>query len=432
MSTTLALSPETVTGLFVGLILINLLVKVWLSSRQIRHVVANKHQVPASFADVVSLESHQRAADYTVAQLRFGMISLVAGTAILVGWTLLGGLQVLNQWLLDQVLPWAGPLGYQLSLLLAFTLLGAMLEWPLELWHTFKLEQAHGFNRTTMRLWFSDQCKSLLVGLLLGGPMAALVLWLMAASGDLWWLWVWLAWSGFTLLMLVVYPTLIAPLFNTFEPLKDQAIQTRVEQLMSRCGFAAKGLFVMDGSRRSAHGNAYFTGLGRAKRVVFFDTLLQRLAPTEVEAVLAHELGHFKHKHVLKRIVLVFGLSLLALWMLGLLSRQSGFYTGLGLTPNLSAPNDALALLLFAMVVPLVMFVFSPVMAHFSRRDEFQADAYACAHANSHDLSRALVKLYDDNASTLTPDPLYARFYYSHPPATERLAALTALGRPAT
>jgi STE24 endopeptidase len=420
----LTLSPHTMTWLLVALLLGNLLIKVWLASRQIRHVVTHRDQVPTAFVGAVTADSHRRAADYTVAQLRFGMVSLAVGSAVLIGWTLLGGLHMLNQWLLSTVLPWAGPLGYQLSLLFAFVVAGTVLEWPMDLWHTFKLEERHGFNRTTLPLWLSDQAKSLLVGLLIGGPMAALVLWLMGAAGTYWWLWAWLAWSAFSLLLMVLYPTLIAPLFNKFEPLQDEAVKGKVEQLMNRCGFAAKGLFVMDGSRRSAHGNAYFTGLGAAKRVVFFDTLLKRLSPSEIEAVLAHELGHFKHKHVTKRMVLMFVFSLAALWLLGWLAQQPGFYLGLGVTPSMAAPNHALALLLFMMTVPLALFFISPVMAYFSRRDEFEADAYACAHANGNDLSRALVKLYDDNASTLTPDPLYARFYYSHPPASLRLAAL--------
>lgn len=424
MPPALTLTSHTMTWLFVVLLLGNLLVKVWLSSRQIRHVMAHRDRVPGAFAGAVSAESHRRAADYTVAQLRFGMVSLAFGSAVLIGWTLLGGLNVLNQWLLDTVLPWAGPLGYQLSLLLAFLALSSVLEWPLDLWHTFQLEERHGFNRTTLPLWISDQLKSLLVGLLIGGPMAALILWLMGAAGAYWWLWAWLAWSAFTLLMMVLYPTLIAPLFNKFEPLKDDAVKGVVEQLMARCGFASKGLFVMDGSRRSSHGNAYFTGLGAAKRVVFFDTLLKRLTPSEIEAVLAHELGHFKHKHVTKRMVMMFVFSLVALWLLGWLTQQPGFYLGLGAPPSMTAPNHALALLLFMMTIPLALFFISPVAAHFSRRDEFQADAYACTHANGHDLATALVKLYDDNASTLTPDPLYARFYYSHPPASQRLAAL--------
>jgi STE24 endopeptidase len=424
---TVALSTQSVTLLFVALLLSSLLVKLGLTSRQIRHVMQHRHQVPSAFAEVVTPQNHQRAADYTVAQLRFGMVSMAISSAVLIGWTLLGGLQALNQGLLNTLLPWGGAMAYQLGLLFAFSLIGNLIEWPLALWHTFRLEQVHGFNRTTLTLWLSDQAKSLLVGLLIGGPMAALVLWLMGAAGTYWWLWAWLAWSAFTLLMMVAYPTLIAPLFNKFEPLSDPTIQSRVEQLMSRCGFKSKGLFVMDGSKRSAHGNAYFTGLGSAKRVVFFDTLLKRLNPSEVEAVLAHELGHFKHKHVAKRMALMFVVSLGALWLLGWLSRQPTFYLGLGVTPSLGAPNHAVALLLLGMTAPLAMFFTAPVMAYFSRKDEFQADAYACQNASGPDLSKALVKLYEDNAATLTPDPLYVRFYYSHPPASERLARLNSL-----
>lgn len=417
--------PADAVTLALALLLVaSLLVKFWLSSRQVRHVALHRAQVPAPFADTITLESHQRAADYTIAKLRFGMVSSAVSAALLLGWTLLGGLDALNAWLVDAWLPTLGPLGYQLALLAAFSIIGAVIELPLELWNTFRLEQRHGFNRMTFKLWLGDQLKGTLLGVAIGGPIAALILWLMGAAGSLWWLWAWSAWTGFSLLMMVIFPTLIAPLFNKFQPLQDEALKTRVEGLMQRCGFASKGLFVMDGSRRSAHGNAYFTGLGAAKRVVFFDTLLARLNPGEVEAVLAHELGHFKHKHVLKRMIGLFAISLGAFALLGWLSQQLGFYVGLGVRPNLDAPNDALALLLFMMVVPLVGFFAAPLMATFSRRDEFQADAYACAHAQGSDLARALVKLYDDNASTLTPDPLYVRFYYSHPPASERLAAL--------
>jgi STE24 endopeptidase len=276
----------------------------------------------------------------------------------------------------------------------------------------------------TARLYIVDLLKNLVVGLLIGAPLAVLILWIMGATGALWWLWAWGAWMGFNLLMLVLYPTVIAPLFNTFEPLPDAALKARVQALMQRCGFAAKGLFVMDGSRRSAHANAYFTGMGAAKRVVFFDTLLKRLEPGEVEAVLAHELGHFSHRHVQKRIAGIFAFSLLALGLLGWLSGQVTFYQRLGVTPNLDAPNNALALLLFMLAVPPFAFFVSPLMAHFSRRHEFEADAYACAQASGQDLANALLKLHEDNAATLTPDPLYVRFYYSHPPASERLAAL--------
>jgi STE24 endopeptidase len=337
-------------------------------------------------------------------------------------WTLLGGLDLLNTWLTHTVLAPLGPLGYQLVVLMAFSLIGGLIDLPLELWNTFRLEQAYGFNRMTFKLWLVDALKSTLLGVLIGGPIAALVLWLMGAAGSYWWAWAWAFWVGFSLLMMVIFPTVIAPLFNKFKPLDDDALKARVEGLMTRCGFASKGLFVMDGSRRSAHANAYFTGLGSAKRVVFFDTLLSRLSPGEVEAVLAHELGHFKHKHVLKRMIGLFAMSLLAFALLGWLSQQAGFYMGLGVRPNLNAPNDALALLLFMMVIPLATFFIAPILSTFSRRDEFQADAYACAHAQGQDLAQALVKLYEDNASTLTPDPMYVRFYYSHPPASERLA----------
>ena len=415
---------EAVTLALALLLVASLLVKFWLSSRQVRHVALHRAQVPAPFADTITLESHQRAADYTIAKLRFGMVSTAVGGAVLLGWTLLGGLDALNAWLVEAWLPSLGPLGYQLALLAAFSVIGAVIELPLELWNTFRLEQRHGFNRMTLKLWLGDQLKGMLLGVAIGGPIAALILWLMGAAGSLWWLWAWATWTGFSLLMMVIFPTVIAPLFNKFQPLQDEALKARVEGLMQRCGFASKGLFVMDGSRRSAHGNAYFTGLGAAKRVVFFDTLLARLNPGEVEAVLAQELGHFKHKHVLKRMIGLFAISLGAFALLGWLSQQLGFYVGLGVRPNLDAPNDALALLLFMMVVPLAGFFAAPLMATFSRRDEFQADAYACAHAQGSDLARALVKLYDDNASTLTPDPLYVRFYYSHPPASERLAAL--------
>jgi STE24 endopeptidase len=417
--------PADAVTLALALLLVaSLLVRFWLASRQVRHVALHRGQVPAPFADTITLESHQRAADYTIAKLRFGMVSSAVSAAVLLGWTLLGGLDALNAWLVEAWLPTLGPLGYQLALLAAFSVIGAVIELPLELWNTFRLEQRHGFNRMSFKLWLGDQLKGTLLGVAIGGPIAALILWLMGAAGSLWWLWAWGAWTGFSLLMMVIFPTLIAPLFNKFQPLQDEALKARVEGLMQRCGFASKGLFVMDGSRRSAHGNAYFTGLGAAKRVVFFDTLLARLNPGEVEAVLAHELGHFKHKHVLKRMIGLFAISLGAFALLGWLSQQLGFYVGLGVRPNLDAPNDALALLLFMMVVPLVGFFAAPLMATFSRRDEFQADAYACAHAQGSDLARALVKLYDDNASTLTPDPLYVRFYYSHPPASERLAAL--------
>lgn len=416
------------TAAFALALLASLLVKFWLSTRQARHVMAHRGAVPPAFAGAVTLAAHQKAADYTVAKLRLGLLANAASAAILLGWTLLGGLDALNGALLEHVhaaLPagWRDQ-GYQLALLTAFVAIGALLDLPFELYATFRVEQRFGFNRTTWRLWLADGLKSIVVGAVIGLPIAALILWLMGVAGPSWWLWAWGAWVGFNLLLLVLFPTVIAPLFNRFEPLRDEALQTRVQALMARCGFAAKGLFVMDGSRRSAHGNAYFTGLGAAKRVVFYDTLLARLNAGEVEAVLAHELGHFKHRHVRRRLVMMFAMSLAGFALLGWLSTRSWFYAALGVMPSIGAPNDALALLLFMIVAPVFGYFIGPLMAGLSRRDEFQADAYACAQANGEDLARALLKLHEDNASTLTPDPLYARFHYSHPPATERLAAL--------
>lgn len=412
---------------FAAALLASLAVKFWLATRQIRHVAQHRDSVPTAFANTVSLEAHRRAADYTIAKARFGLLATAFGTAVVLGWTLLGGLDALNGVVREAILPRFGGLAYQLALLAAFGVIGALLDLPFEAWSTFRIEQRFGFNRMTWGLFFADLLKGAAVAVLLGVPIAALILWLMGAAGRLWWLWAWGAWVVFNLLVLVLYPTFIAPIFNKFEPLHDDALRQRVEALMAKCGFSAKGLFVMDGSRRSAHANAYFTGLGAAKRVVFFDTLLNKLAPGEVEAVLAHELGHFKHKHVLKRMVGIFAASLAGFALLGWLAQQVWFYTGLGVQPNMAAPNDALALLLFMMAGPVFLYFLSPMMASLSRRHEFQADAYACAQSSGADLSRALLKLYEDNASTLTPDPIYVRFYYSHPPAAQRLAAMQQL-----
>jgi STE24 endopeptidase len=394
-----------------------------LSSRQIRHVARHRGQVPGAFSETISLAAHQKAADYTIAKSRLGLLEMAIEAGLLVGWTLLGGLDWLNQTLLEAV---GGGMLQQLALLAAFALIGGVLALPLGWWATFRLEERFGFNKMTIGLWLGDMLKGALVGGLIGLPIAALVLWLMEAAGSIWWLWAWGVWMGFNLLLLVFYPTVIAPLFNKFEPLKDETLKARVNALMQRCGFAAKGLFVMDGSKRSAHANAYFTGFGAAKRVVFFDTLLQQLSPQEIDAVLAHELGHYKRRHVIKRIVLMFALSLIGFGLLGWLSSQAWFYTGLGVLPSMEAPNNALALLLFMLVMPLLTFFLSPLMAQMSRGHEFEADAYAVAQTSGNDLASALLKLFKDNASTLTPDPVYARFYYSHPPASERIARLLA------
>jgi STE24 endopeptidase len=418
------MQAQTVSLVFGAVLLASLATQFWLATRQMRHVALHRGEVPAVFRATVSMQAHRKAADYTLAKGRFGLLQQAVGAAVLLGWTLLGGLDALNAWLLDATLPLLGPLGYQMALVVAFATVAALIDLPAEWFATFRIEQRFGFNRMTQRMWWLDHAKGALVATIVGLPLVALVLWLMGAAGASWWIWAWGVWVGFNLLLLVVYPTLIAPLFNRFEPLADPGLTERVQTLMHRCGFAAKGLFVMDGSRRSAHANAYFTGLGAAKRVVFYDTLLARLDAAEVEAVLAHELGHFRHRHVLKRIVTVFTMSLLALALLGWLSSQPDFYAGLGVAPNLAAPNDALALLLFMLVLPPFTFFLSPLMSRASRRHEFEADAYACAQADGGALARALLKLHEDNAATLTPDPVYVRFYYSHPPASERLAVL--------
>jgi STE24 endopeptidase len=415
---------QALTLVFAAALLASLLIKFWLSTRQMRHVAAHRDSVPAAFAHTITLAAHQRAADYTLAKGRIGLLSMALGAAVLLGWTLLGGIDTLNSGLRDALQPRFGDMAYQLALLAGFALIGGILDLPFELYSTFRIEQRFGFNRITWRLYLADTLKGVLVGTLIGLPIAALMLWIMGATGGLWWLWAWAAWMAFNLLILVLYPTVIAPLFNKFEPLADESLKVRVQALMRRCGFAAKGLFVMDGSKRSAHANAYFTGFGAAKRVVFFDTLLSKLTAGEVEAVLAHELGHFKHKHVLKRIASMFAISLAGLAMLGWVSTQPWFYTSLGVQPSMGAANDAVALLLFLLVTPVFGFFVSPLFAVLSRKHEFEADAYACAQASGADLAAALLKLHEDNAATLTPDPLYAGFYYSHPPASERLSAL--------
>ena len=401
------------------------LLKFWLASRQVRHVFAHRHTVPAQFAQTVTLASHQKAADYTIAKTRFGVLELALGAAVLLGWTLLGGLDALNHWLL--VLMGTG-MGQQITLLVAFVLVGSLIELPVAWYQTFVIEQGFGFNKMGLRLWLVDLFKSALVGAVVGIPIVAVILWLMAAAGPSWWFWAWAVWMGFNLVLLMIYPALIAPWFNKFKPLEDESLKGRVNALMQRCGFSAKGLFVMDGSRRSAHANAYFTGFGAAKRVVFYDTLLAKLSAAEVDSVLAHELGHFRHKHIVKRIAGLFAVSLVGFALLGWLATQSWFFVALGVQPDLSAgaSNDALALLLFMLVVPVFSVFLSPWMARVSRKHEFEADAYAVAQTNPVDLSSALLKLYEDNASTLTPDPVYVTFYYSHPPALERLARMAA------
>jgi STE24 endopeptidase len=415
------LTAAVFSVLFAAALTLSIAVRFWLATRQVRHVSRHRDAVPADFAGRITLEAHRRAADYTVARVRLGMVETVIGAMLLLGFTLFGGLQ----WLLDVLAQWLPqrPFARQIAFVAAVALIGALVDLPVAWYRQFRLEQRFGFNRMTPRLFTSDALKGAAVASALGLPLLALVLWLMRSAGGLWWLWAWGAWVAFNLAILVLYPTVIAPMFNRFEPLADGAVRQRVEALLARCGFASRGLFVMDGSRRSAHGNAYFTGLGRSKRIVFFDTLLARLEPDEVEAVLAHELGHFSRRHVLKRIALMFAASLAGLWLLGWLSRQAWFYQGLGVTPG-AGEFDAAALVLFFLALPVFTFVLQPLASWASRRHEFEADAFAAAHARAQDLVSALVKLYEDNASTLTPDPVHSAFYDSHPPASLRIGRL--------
>jgi len=409
--------------LFVSFIILTLLVRFWLASRHIRHVLTHRGAVPAEFAEKIPLAAHQKAADYTIARTKFGLLTLLVNTLVLIGFTLLGGLQ----WLSLQLFQVTGAgMGYQLALLAAFTLISGAIDLPFDYYKQFKLEQRFGFNKMSKGLFFADMIKGSLLAAAIGLPLAWVVLTLMDRAGDLWWLYTWVVWSGFQLLMMVLYPTVIAPLFNKFMPLEDQSLKARIEGLMQRVGFASKGLFVMDGSKRSAHGNAYFSGFGAAKRIVFFDTLLARLQPQEIEAVLAHELGHFKLKHIVKRIAMMFAISLGFLALLGYLKTQPWFYDGLGVNPVLlpGQGNDAMALLLFMLVLPVFTFLLNPLTSIGSRKHEFEADAFAAKHTDARDLVSALVKMYEDNASTLTPDPLHSAFYDSHPPASVRIRQL--------
>lgn len=408
--------------LFVVFFALTLGVRFWLANRHIRHVLRHRASVPAEFAPKVPLAAHQKAADYTVARTRLGIASMLWGGVVLIGFTLLGGLQALSVSLLGLT----GPgMAHQMTLVVAFAIVSGLLDLPFDWYRQFVLEQRFGFNKMTPGLWIADMFKGLLVGAVIGLPLLWVILALMERSGDLWWLWAWCVWSGFQLLMMVLYPTVIAPMFNKFTPLDDAALRERIEGLMARVGFASKGLFVMDGSKRSAHGNAYFSGFGSNKRIVFFDTLLSRLDPHEIEAVLAHELGHFKLRHIVKRIVVMFALSLAFLALLGYLKNQAWFYTGLGVLPMMNASNDGMALILFALVLPVFTFVLSPLSSITSRKHEFEADAFAAKHTDSSHLVSALVKMYEDNASTLTPDPLHSAFYDSHPPASVRVKHLT-------
>jgi STE24 endopeptidase len=419
-----AVEPVVFTAIFIVAWAASLALRLWLARRQVAHVAAHRDRVPSAFSDSIALAGHHKAADYTVAKQHLGMVETVADAAILIAMTLGGGLALLLRW--TEALPmW--PIWRDIALLAGVALIGGVISLPFSWYRTFRLEARFGFNRTTLRLWLTDLAKGLLVGVALGLPLTLAILWLMGRAGSLWWLWAWLVWFGFQVLMLFLYPTVIAPMFNRFTPLPAGAARERIVRLLARCGFHVAGLFVMDGSRRSGHGNAYFTGFGKARRIVFFDTLLTRLVPDEIEAILAHELGHYKLRHVLKRIVWSALFSLAFLALLAWLAATDWFYAGLGIPPSLlpvAHARPGVAIALFLLALPVFVFILSPLAARYSRRHEFEADAFAARNASATALVSALVKLYEDNAATLTPDPVHSAFYDSHPPASIRVARL--------
>lgn len=392
----------------------------WLAWRQIRHVQHHREQVPAAFADTIPLAAHRKAADYTTAKTRLAFAHIAVDVLILLGWTFGGGLTLLDDAWRSLPLP---ELATGIGVILSALLISGLLELPLSYFQTFVVEERFGFNRMTPKLFFSDALKGGLVMLLLGTPLLALILYILQRSGEFWWLYAWAAWMGFSLLLTWAYPTFIAPLFNTFQPLEDEPLRRRIHDLLARCGFSSKGVFVMDGSRRSSHGNAYFTGFGKNKRIVFFDTLLKQLEADQIEAVLAHELGHFRRHHIRKNLLWAGSLSLLALFVLGWLMQQPAFYQGLGV----ETPSPYMGLMLFILISPVFGFFLKPVLSQLSRRYEFEADAFAAEHAEPRSLISALLALYEDNAATLTPDPLYSLVYDSHPPASVRIKHLSTM-----
>lgn len=414
------MTPYHFTLVFLAALILSTALRCWLDIRHLRHVTAHRERVPDNFAGRIDLADHRKAADYTVAKVRLGLLEIAVDALLLLVLTLGGGLALIDQVLRELL---GGGYLHGLALFACVAVLGFFIGLPASLYRTFRIEARFGFNKLTWPLWFADLAKGALLTMAIGAPLLLAVLWLMDVMGRHWWLYVWLVWLGTNLLLLFLYPTVIAPLFNKFTPLEDPALKARIEALLERCGFASSGLFVMDGSKRSAHGNAYFTGFGRAKRIVFFDTLLEKLSPQEIEAVLAHELGHFKHRHVVKRIALSAALSLAFLWLLGQLLDQPWFFAGLGV----GAGTTAMGLLLFSMVLPVFLFPLAPLTSALSRRHEYEADAYAAQQTAAADLIAALVKLYRDNAATLTPDPLHSLFHDSHPPASQRIARLRPL-----
>lgn len=414
---------HTFTLVFILALILTTLTQWWLTARHIRYITAHRDQVPDEFVSQIDLSAHQKAADYTCAKARLSFPGILLHAGLLLVLTLGGGLE----WLSDFWHTWfSDSLWHGMALIFSVMALLSIVEIPFSYYRTFVIEQQYGFNKMTRVMFFADLVKKYVLGIVLGAPLLLSVLWLMEKAGDNWWFYTWLIWIGFNLFLLAVYPNWIAPLFNKFSPLKNDSLKSRIENLLQKCGFESSGLFVMDGSRRSSHGNAYFTGFGKTKRIVFFDTLLNRLEAEEIEAVLAHELGHFKRHHVIKRIVLSFAVSLLFLWVLGYLMQQPWFYHGLGVHVT-TVPSTAMALLLFFLVMPVFTFLLQPLSSIYSRKHEFEADEYAAEQASAADMIRALVKLYQDNAATLTPDPLHSAFYDSHPPAAIRVAHLKKL-----
>lgn len=407
------------TLLFLAMLGISTLMRLYLSQRQINHVAKNRANVPDSFSDNITLEDHQKAADYTTTKVKFGRLPLFYEIILLLAWTLGGGLEWLDHNILTLEL---SPILTGITVILVYTFISSLLDLPFSIYNTFVIEEKFGFNRTTIKTFIVDMVKGSVLGLVIAAPLLYVILWLMEQTGDQWWIYTWMVISGFSLFMMWVYPTWIAPIFNKFEPLAEGETLNRITRLLTRCGFNSNGIFVIDGSKRSSHGNAYFSGFGRNKRIVFFDTLLKMLSDDELEAVLAHELGHFKKKHIIKGMFISFSTTLLALAILAWLMKAEWFYTALGV----SQASTYMALLLFALVMPVFTFVFQPLFSIFSRKNEFEADAFAAEQTDAKYLINALVGLYRENASTLTPDPLYSAFYDSHPPAPVRIAHLNA------
>ena len=414
---------STFSILFLIALLIAAAMRLWLARRHVHYVQAHRHAVPTAFSREISLEAHQKAADYSSAKTRLNTAAIIFDALVLLALTFGGGLQAIDN-LAASYFPEGILRGVVFVAIL--TVIMSVIELPFSLYRTFVIESRFGFNKMTLAMFFGDLAKHAAIGAAIGLPLLFSVLWLMAGMGDLWWLYVWIVWVVFNTLVLALYPTFIAPLFNKFSPMQEGETKKRIENLITRCGFTSKGLFVMDGSKRSSHGNAYFTGFGKSKRIVFFDTLLSRLEVAEIEAVLAHELGHFRMRHVIKRLALMAVFSLIFFFLLGQLKNQEWFYQGL----NVGYPaTDAMALTLFFMVMPVFTFLLQPLLAMYSRKHEFEADQYAAKFTPARDLVHALVKLYKDNASTLTPDPLHSAFYDSHPPAAIRIARLEQLAR---